>query len=531
MEPLPSSPPSATSFLSPQFLHSMSRTQSQGVTSTSVGKRSRLTPQREGTPRSTPRAALTDNANNTNRQPVRDNTSPTDASSPAATSAAPHPSKRTLDSNAHQPPVSLTKRRKVAAPPSEPASSSPASSIFDVAEREKYGFDDTALTAFSPRAPPGDAASPGKYKARDDLVALASSALVANTFVADPTEDLDEKCVPPAGLSIAFDKQDRLVDKIDSFMGLRGPQVSSRENLSFGGLVATKVGRTREEDMDDDEATTEDGVFYSQPLDNRQGSPTLTVTPGSSPQKVIVTDAVADTQVAELPGDDSQSPGAECAQSVVFGPDSDQDSEDNSSISVIVGDEASRNTCFAVETALAGSDCEGTDDEDNPGNHEDDVTIFIQNSPSKMPVPLDNDVDNETYPIAAILGHRASKVIPHALELKVQWTGYDDPTWEPERSVQAQAPEVVYEYWRALKGGRPGDVYRVFAIVDHWEVRARAPRKKLATISRNTVFRVQWEGYSGDDHDTTVEPASKICRVAPTVAKSYWDHVQDRQGV
>ena len=46
----------------------------------------------------------------------------------------------------------------------------------------------------------------------------------------------------------------------------------------------------------------------------------------------------------------------------------------------------------------------------------------------------------------SILSHRTNNL--NKVELKIKWTGYDQPTWEPLRTIWEDDPESVREYAR-----------------------------------------------------------------------------------
>jgi hypothetical protein len=80
-------------------------------------------------------------------------------------------------------------------------------------------------------------------------------------------------------------------------------------------------------------------------------------------------------------------------------------------------------------------------------------------------------------------------------------------SWEPEISIQEDAPSVLFSYW-ASKGGRPPhpedpDLFHIFAIR---KVKARG----------HEVF-VEWVGYE----ERTWEPRSTVEDAAPDMLKEF----------
>lgn len=183
----------------------------------------------------------------------------------------------------------------------------------------------------------------------------------------------------------------------------------------------------------------------------------------------------------------------------------------------------------------------------------DDGIVLLQPDSEAMPIVLYDDVSNERYTIKAILKHRPNKHIKHSFELQISWVGYKEPSWEPERSIQAQAPELLYKYWSDL-GGRPETgAFRVFMILRHWTDpeaakgrRGRPSKKKQAEtetqaptaagsitgrIKTKTKYEVQWEGYPNEKQCNSVETDMRLSKIAPEELAVYWEHFESQSKV
>ncbi|TLD30849.1 hypothetical protein PspLS_02287 [Pyricularia sp. CBS 133598] len=174
----------------------------------------------------------------------------------------------------------------------------------------------------------------------------------------------------------------------------------------------------------------------------------------------------------------------------------------------------------------------------------DDGIVLLQPDSETMPIVLYDDVSNERYTIQTILKHRPNKHIKHSLELQISWVGYKETSWEPERSIQAQAPELLYKYWSDL-GGRPETgAFRVFMILRHWTDpestkgrRGRPSKNKKAETQAPTAggsitgraktktkYEVQWEGYPNEKQWNSVETDMRLSKIAPEELAVYWEH-------
>lgn len=115
------------------------------------------------------------------------------------------------------------------------------------------------------------------------------------------------------------------------------------------------------------------------------------------------------------------------------------------------------------------------------------------------------DDDAKEWVIDKFVNHRFRK---DDLEIQVQWED-GDVTWEPELSLHADAPQVLFAYWKKV-GGRPSkpgqeELFNVFAIRGE---RARAKKKQLL---------VEWLGYK----ERSWEPHGAIVEAAPELVEEF----------
>jgi hypothetical protein len=118
------------------------------------------------------------------------------------------------------------------------------------------------------------------------------------------------------------------------------------------------------------------------------------------------------------------------------------------------------------------------------------------------PAPEDN-----IYEIDSITAHRVNKELS-TVELFVEWVG--TTSWEPERELQMQVPNLIFEYWEG-QGGREKATglqeFHVFRILD--------------STNDPATYRVQWVGYPDTPKDTTWESKALLRRVAPIALGLY----------
>ncbi|TLD16424.1 uncharacterized protein PgNI_01251 [Pyricularia grisea] len=178
----------------------------------------------------------------------------------------------------------------------------------------------------------------------------------------------------------------------------------------------------------------------------------------------------------------------------------------------------------------------------------DDGIVLLQPDSEAMPIVLYDDVSNERYTIQAILKHRPNKHVKHSFDLQISWVGYKETTWEPERSIQAQAPELLYKYWSDL-GGRPETgAFRVFMILRHFtdpeatkgrrgrpsknkqpETQAPAAAGSITgRVKTKTQYEVQWEGYPNEKKWNSVETDMRLSKIAPEELAVYWEHFESQ---
>ncbi|KLU89200.1 hypothetical protein MAPG_08174 [Magnaporthiopsis poae ATCC 64411] len=167
------------------------------------------------------------------------------------------------------------------------------------------------------------------------------------------------------------------------------------------------------------------------------------------------------------------------------------------------------------------------------GQVEDDdgrvAIIKSKSNPEAIPIMLNEDVTDKKYTISSIVDHRRDAEIDHAFELSVRWVNFTEPSWESERSIQAQVPDLLYKYWDSV-GGRPiTGAFRVFTVLRHWSAQpprggARGPKPK-----KRTKYLVQWEGYSADPEHTSVETEEKLRDIAPHELDIYLEHVREQR--
>lgn len=169
------------------------------------------------------------------------------------------------------------------------------------------------------------------------------------------------------------------------------------------------------------------------------------------------------------------------------------------------------------------------DEEEQDGQVEDDdghVAIIEFNSdPEAIPIILNEDVTDKKFTISSIVDHRRDADIDHAFELSVRWVNFAEPSWESERSIQAQVPDLLYKYWESV-GGRPiTGAFRVFSVLRHWSTRPPRVGTRGPQPKKRTKYLVQWEGYSADPQHTSVETRERLRDIAPRELDLYLEHV------
>lgn len=183
---------------------------------------------------------------------------------------------------------------------------------------------------------------------------------------------------------------------------------------------------------------------------------------------------------------------------------------------------------------LASPQKNNKDDEKEQGGQLEDVEgrvaiIKSKSNPEAIPIMLNEDVTDKKYTVSSIVDHRRDAEIDHAFELSVRWVNFTEPSWESERSIQAQVPDLLYKYWDGV-GGRPiTGAFRVFTVLRHWSAQpprggTRGPKPK-----KRTKYLVQWEGYSPDPKHTSVETEEKLRDIAPHELDIYLEHVREQR--
>jgi hypothetical protein len=124
-------------------------------------------------------------------------------------------------------------------------------------------------------------------------------------------------------------------------------------------------------------------------------------------------------------------------------------------------------------------------------------------APASAPATEDN-----VFEIDRLATHRVNKE-SSTVDFYVEWVG-TATSWEPERELQAQVPDLVFEYWDA-QGGREKatglEEFHVFRILD-------------STVDPLS-YRIQWVGYRDTPADTTWEKRSLLQKVAPLALGIY----------
>lgn len=117
---------------------------------------------------------------------------------------------------------------------------------------------------------------------------------------------------------------------------------------------------------------------------------------------------------------------------------------------------------------------------------------------------------NEQWTIRALVDHRR---VSGDIEIQVDWDN-GETTWEPERNIHLDAPELLFKYWDD-QGGRPlnPDDPDMFDIV---AIRAHSKRR----------FLVEWTGYHPSEN--TWLPRKEVERTAGDVAKEYLEDLKGR---
>lgn len=116
--------------------------------------------------------------------------------------------------------------------------------------------------------------------------------------------------------------------------------------------------------------------------------------------------------------------------------------------------------------------------------------------------------DDNVFEIERLASHRVNKDTS-TVDFFVQWVG-TATSWEPERELQLQVPDLVFEYWEALGGREKATGLEEFHVFRILESTVDPPQ-----------YRVQWVGYRDTPADTTWESRALLRRVAPIALGLY----------
>lgn len=95
------------------------------------------------------------------------------------------------------------------------------------------------------------------------------------------------------------------------------------------------------------------------------------------------------------------------------------------------------------------------DTRSSPASDTDSDVEIIEVRPAPEPEViefLDDEWEPEKFEVEKIIGHRINFGLnrPMAIEFEVEWTGYENTTWEPVDILKVDCPASVREYWNAL---------------------------------------------------------------------------------
>ncbi|KAK2017569.1 hypothetical protein LZ32DRAFT_614277 [Colletotrichum eremochloae] len=128
----------------------------------------------------------------------------------------------------------------------------------------------------------------------------------------------------------------------------------------------------------------------------------------------------------------------------------------------------------------------------------------------------DNDVEMDdlntgVFVIDKIIGHRPDPRDNTLFQMQVSWKN-DEPTWEPEQTIQEDAEEALFAYWDSVKGGRLG----AMEDTNLWHVLRIEKHKQKP--SGAVHFLVYWIG----SPDRSWEPESQVEVYARQHVENYW---------
>lgn len=124
-----------------------------------------------------------------------------------------------------------------------------------------------------------------------------------------------------------------------------------------------------------------------------------------------------------------------------------------------------------------------------------------------MADPMDQNKEAQ-WSLTGLNGHRWKD---GEIEVKVNWQG-GESTWEPERNIHLDAPQILFNYWK-VQGGRPTNPEdpEMFDIV---AIRSHTKRRLL----------VEWTGYPPSEN--TWMARKEVKATAPDVVKEYFQRTQ-----
>ncbi|GKT47741.1 uncharacterized protein ColSpa_07922 [Colletotrichum spaethianum] len=122
-----------------------------------------------------------------------------------------------------------------------------------------------------------------------------------------------------------------------------------------------------------------------------------------------------------------------------------------------------------------------------------------------------DDPKNGIFVLDKIIGHRRDPRDKTLFQMHVSWK-HDEPTWEPEQSIQEDAEEALFAYWDSVKGGRLG----AMADKNLWHVLKIEKHKQKP--SGAVHFLVYWIG----SPDRSWEPESQVEVYARQHVETYW---------
>ncbi|GKT52902.1 chromo domain-containing protein [Colletotrichum tofieldiae] len=122
-----------------------------------------------------------------------------------------------------------------------------------------------------------------------------------------------------------------------------------------------------------------------------------------------------------------------------------------------------------------------------------------------------DDPKTGVFVLDKIIGHRRDPKDKTLFQMHVSWKN-DEPTWEPEQTIQEDAEEALFAYWDSVKGGRLG----AMADKNLWHVLKIEKHKQKP--SGAVHFLVYWIG----SPDRSWEPETQVEVYARQHVEDYW---------